>query len=184
MLKTHTRLIILMTACLAIYSCSEKPGEPKKPKAPDGEVVISYYPSGEILGTVIQEGKKPNIATLTRYEYFKDGKRKKEYNFKDNHYFGKWFYWYHNGNVLASGNFTAKSSDAFNGIGDAVYFWQDGKKMMIIDNRKNRPKDIPEVVYVSSSGDLFTNENVPEYLSAEIRDTLALWASDSSASSP
>ena len=162
--------VIALVSFFSLLSCAEK--QEKKAEAPEGQIALSYYPSGEVRETAIQKGKKPNIATLTQYEYFRDGKRKKEYNFKDNHYYGKWFYWYPEGNVLASGNFTAKSIDTFNGIGNAIYFWPDGNKMMSIDKRST----IPEVIYFTRKGETFTNENLPRELSTDIKQTLASWA--------
>ncbi len=166
-------MIIALVSFFVLISCAEKPE--KKAKAPVGHTVKAYYPSGEVLESAIENGASHNIIRYTQTEYFKSGRKKKEFMFRDNLFYGKWNYWYPDGKVLASGLFKEKSLEPFKGIGNVVYYWPDGKMMMEIDTSRDRPKDLPETHYYTRSGKVFTNENVPMELSQEIKETLLSW---------
>ena len=166
---------ILSVVFLSLILLAAVSGCKRGPSLAPGEKVISRYPLGEIKETAIISGAGTNSITLKSFVYHISGQKKKEYNYKNNLYFGPWKYWYKKGGKLAEGTFDTKTPNPNIGVGTAVYYWPGGKKMIEIDTRPERQSDKPASIYHDEKGNSYTDQNLPEEVRQKIVDTIHRW---------
>src|SRR6266540_1962161 len=123
--------------------------------AREKEEVVSSYPSGARKQTGIFKGEKPNRAQLKAFEYFETGEKKKEFNFKDNLFFGPWTFWYKNGKKLAEGVIEAKTVDHQNAVGTGNYYWPSGARMIELKPKPDKSGSDVVAIY-DESGKSYT----------------------------
>jgi antitoxin component YwqK of YwqJK toxin-antitoxin module len=158
--------IILFAIFIVFLGCEKK----------DREEVISTYHTGEKKETAIFEGEKTKRRKLKSFEYYKTGEKKREYNFKDNHYYGPWTYWYKDGTTMAEGVLSEKTLKPFKGIGRGTYYWPGKRKMIELEVNVNSGKGREsKVVYYDWTGNSYSNDNLPSELKENIRSVIARW---------
>lgn len=159
-------LPIILLLILTVFSgCARK----------DSEEVISTYPGGEKRETAIFSGKKPNRIKLKSFEYYETGQKKREYHYKDNHYYGEWTYWYKDGSTIAGGFFDTKVLNPHKGTGSGTYYWPSGKEMIQLEVKMNNNKKVSDVIYRNESGAAYNDENLPDELKEKIQSVLVRW---------
>jgi len=168
------KLILALMMLLLVAGTSCKKQEEKHILLP-GEEVISAYPNGKIRETAFFEGSEPNRGKLKSFEFYITGQKKKEFNYRDNHYYGPWIYWYKNGKIMAEGIFDEKTLIPGEGTGRGIYYWPDGKKMIELDVRSTGKERTAHVTYYDGAGNVYTNENIPEKVKGKIRLTIQNW---------
>ncbi len=139
------------------------------------EEVISSFPGGEPKETAVFEGKEPNRLKMKSYEYYSNGKRKKEFTYKDNLYFGPWSYFYNDGTKMAEGVFDAKAIDPETATGHGSYYWPDGKKMLDLSVAEGNDKNASVITYYDSKGTTYSESSVPPELKGKIKGILEDW---------
>src|SRR6266571_355194 len=142
--------------------------------AREKEEVISSFPSGAKKQTGIFRGEKPNRAQLKAFEYYESGERKKEFGFKDNHFFGPWTFWYKDGKKAAEGIIEVKALDHQNAVGTGTYFWPGGAKMIELKPKPDKSGSDVVAIY-DESGKAYTAQNKPPELAAKIKTLLEKW---------
>ena len=162
----------MLTLALITVGCSK---EPAGHKLKEGEAALSHYSTGEIKETQFGKGIVGGYTIFKKYEYYPSGQVKKQYEFKDNHYFGPLHYYFADGSTFADGIVTSKSLEIFTAKGTMNYYWPGGKKMLAIDSRTERPEHIDEALYFTETGEVYTNEDLPEDLKEKILATLSDW---------
>ncbi len=139
------------------------------------EEIISTYPGCQKKVTAIFLINDTEKTKIKSFEFYKTGMKKREYNYKDDHYYGDWTYWYKDGTVAAKGLFNEKTKEPFKGIGKGTYYWPEGKKMMTITIKKKKETKESSIVYYDKSGNSYFNENLPTDLRDNIHLTLSMW---------
>lgn len=161
------RIHIILTLCLIFLSlnaCVKK----------DEEVVIKTFPTGEKKETAILREKGRKKLRIKSFEYYKTGEKKREYNHKDNLYFGPWTYWYKDGSVIAEGIFDQKTSRPGKAVGSALYYWPNGEKMLFLKVEEiDGDSNITE--YYDESGNSYTDDTISEDLKEKIREVITDW---------
>jgi antitoxin component YwqK of YwqJK toxin-antitoxin module len=159
--KTSFLLFLIL---LSFTACKKK----------DPEVVIKTFPSGEKKETALlrEEGQKK--FRIKSFEYYKTGEKKREYNHKDNLYFGPWTYWYRDGSVMAEGMFDQKTNRPGKAVGSALYYWPGGGNMLFITVRNNG-EDSNITEYYDESGNAYADATIPEDLKKKIREVITDW---------
>lgn len=138
------------------------------------EEILAHHPGGEKKEAIIFEGKGSNRTFLKRVEYFRQGTIKKEFAYKDNHFFGPWTFWYENGSKLAEGTITVKTLDPWNAAGNGAYFWPDGKKMIELGaGSDGKPAGVTAIY--DETGKSFTAATCPAELKKKISEILEKW---------
>jgi antitoxin component YwqK of YwqJK toxin-antitoxin module len=157
-------IFLLFIFFLLLAACAKK----------DEEVVIKTYRSGEKKETALlrEEGQKK--FRIKSFEYYKTGEKKREYNYRNNKYFGPWTYWYKDGSVIAEGMFDEETTRPGKSIGSAVYSWPNGEKMLFIKViEEGEDSNITE--YYEESGKSYTDDTIPDDLKEKIREVITDW---------
>ncbi len=138
----------------------------------DSEVVTTKYPSGEKKETTIFRGEKPDLQKIKSFEYYRTGEKRREYSYKDNHFFGPWTYWYKKGNVMAEGVINKKTFTPGKGTGTGAYYWPDGEKM--IDIAVTASNELA-FTYYDKTGVAYSDDDLPEVIKKNIKSVIAKW---------
>ena len=161
-MKKFNLLLILFLILIIFPGCTKK----------DREVVTTKYPTGEKKETTIFKGEKPDLQKIKSFEYYRTGEKKREYSYKDNHFYGPWTYWYKKGNIMATGVINKKTLTPAKGTGSGTYYWPGGEKMIeIAVNKRNELT----FTYHDEAGAAYSDDDLPEEIKEKIQSVIARW---------
>jgi antitoxin component YwqK of YwqJK toxin-antitoxin module len=157
-------IIVLCLIFLSFSACSKK----------DQEVVIKTYPNGEKKETAVLKEEKQKKVRIKSFEYYETGERKRQYHYRNNKYYGPWTYWYRHGSKIAEGVFDEETTRPGQAVGNALYYWPGGNKMLFVQvQEKGGDSNITE--YYDISGNSYSDTTIPDDLKKEIRQVITDW---------